>query len=107
MTTKITPKLNMVSVTKFPPETHADGSEIILLPDVAKKLPQLGIVAGVGPGLINKNGFKEPIDLKPDDIVVFKRFSGHNIKIKGKEHFLIPYHDILAKIEVSDDNPED
>jgi len=37
------------------------------------------------------------------DVVYFKEYSGTTVKFEGKEFFLLPYADILAKVVETDE----
>ena len=72
----------------------------ILLPDTAEKeKPEQGRVVSVGPGRKTEDGKIIPLDVKPGQIVLFKKYGPDEIKIDGKEYLIAKEEDILAIIE--------
>lgn len=71
----------------------------IVLPDSAKEKSQEGKVISVGPGKRDKKGKIVPIEVRVGDFILYPKYSGTEIKIKGKEHLIIKEEDILAIIE--------
>lgn len=68
----------------------------IILPETAKEKPERGTVLAVGPGKLNDNGQRAPMDVKAGDVVVFKRYSPDNFKFEDKEYLILSQSDILA-----------
>ena len=65
-----------------------------------KERPQQGIVVAVGPGRKSyRTGERMPIVVKVGDEVKFAAFAGKEIKVDGKEYFLMPETDIQGIIE--------
>jgi chaperonin GroES len=65
-----------------------------------KERPQQGIVAAVGPGKkSNTTGERIPMTVKVGDEVKFASFAGKEVKVEGKEYFLMPETDIQGVIE--------
>ena len=59
-------------------ETTASG---IVLPDTAKEKPQKGKVIAVGDGRFDEDGDKRiPLDVAVDDVVVFSKYGGTELK---------------------------
>ena len=57
--------------------------------------PQEGIVVAVGPGPRNpRNGIRGEMTVKVGDKVKFKAWAGKEVKIEGKEYFIMPELDI-------------
>jgi chaperonin GroES len=69
----------------------------IYLPDTAKEKPQEGKVVAVGPGKINDEGKRIPLDVEVGDIVIYAKYGGSEIKIEGEEMIILRESDILAK----------
>lgn len=78
-------------------EKEVRGSGIIL-PDTAKEKPQKGKVVAVGSGRYLE-GKKVPLEVKVGDVVIFKKYAPDEIKIEGKEYFILEESDILAIIK--------
>lgn len=70
-------------------------SGIILTTGEAKEAPSMGVVVAVGPGKV-EDGKNVKIDLKKDDKVIYKKYSGTEITMDKKEYLLISAEDILA-----------
>ena len=65
-----------------------------------KERPQQGIVVAVGPGRKSyRTGERMPMVVKVGDEVKFAAFAGKEIKVDGKEYFLMPETDIQGIIE--------
>ena len=64
-----------------------------------KERPQQGIAVAVGPGKKTSKGERIPMTVKKGDEVKFAAFAGREIKVDGKEYFLMPETDIQGIIE--------
>ena len=73
-------------------ETTASG---IVIPDTAKEKPQEGEVVAVGPGRF-EDGDRVPMDVKVGDKVLYSKYGGTEVKVKGEEHLVLSARDILA-----------
>ena len=71
----------------------------IIIPDTAKEKPQEGRVVAVGPGKMDDDGKRTPLEVKKDDRVFFGKYSGTDIKIDGVEHLIMREDDILGVME--------
>lgn len=72
----------------------------IILPDtVNKERSEKGKVIAVGPGKLDKDGRRVPLELKKGQIVLFKKYSPDEIKIDDKEYLIVREEDILAVID--------
>ncbi len=69
----------------------------IYLPDTAKEKPQEGKVVAVGPGRMSEDGKRIAMDIKVDDVVVYSKYGGTEIKIDGEELIILRESDVLAK----------
>ena len=77
-------------------ETTAGG---IVLPDTAKEKPQKGKVIAVGPGRLDENGKRIPMEVKEGDVVLFSKYAGTEVKIDDEEYLIMREDDILAILE--------
>ena len=76
-------------------ETFAGGQ--LVLPDTAKEKPQQGKIIAVGPGRLDDDGKRVPMDVKVGDLVVYAKYSGTTFKTEGRDEVLfIKESDILA-----------
>ena len=71
----------------------------IIIPDTAKEKPQQGTVIAAGNGKVNDHGKRRPLDVKAGDRVLFGKYSGQEIKLDGREYFIMKEDDVLAVIE--------
>ena len=95
---KLKPLGDRVVVKAAPHEEKTKGG--LVLPDTVKEKPIEGIVVAVGPGKLNDDGTRTPIDLKPDDRVIYSKYSGTEVKLDGEDELLvISERDILAVVE--------
>jgi chaperonin GroES len=70
----------------------------IIIPDTAKEKPQEAEVVAVGPGKLNDEGKRMPIDVKAGDRVLIGKYSGSEIKIDGEELVILREDEILAVV---------
>ncbi len=71
----------------------------IVLPDTAKEKPQEGSIIAAGPGRLNDEGKREPMDVKVGDKVLYAKYAGTEFKIDGEEYLIVSQKDILAAVE--------
>lgn len=71
----------------------------LIIPETAKEKPTRGKVLAVGPGKRDENGERIPVDVKKGDIVLFGKWGGKEVKIRGKEYLLMKEEDIFGIIE--------
>ena len=78
-------------------QTTASG---LVIPDTAKEKPQEGKVLAVGPGRFDEDGDKRiPLDVKIDDVVIYSKYGGTEIKYNGEEYLLLSARDVLAVVD--------
>ena len=94
---KIKPLNDRVLVLRIDEEEKTSGG--IIIPDTAKEKPQEGKVVAAGPGKLDENGKRVPLDVKKDDRVLFGKYAGTEIKIDGVEHIIMKEDDILGIME--------
>jgi len=70
----------------------------IIIPDTAKEKPQEAEVVAVGPGKLNDDGKRQPMDVKAGDRILIGKYSGSEIKIDGDELVILREDEILAVI---------
>lgn len=71
----------------------------IVIPDTAKEKPQQGEVVAVGPGRLDDNGKRIPMDVKVGDRILYAKYSGQEVKIDGEEYIVLSEKDVLCKLE--------
>jgi len=74
-------------------KTTASG---IVIPDSAKEKPQEGEVLAVGPGRVDDNGNRVPLDVAVGDKVIYSKYGGTEVKYDGEEYLILSARDILA-----------
>ena len=94
---KIRPLNDRVLVLRIDEEEKTSGG--IIIPDTAKEKPQEGKVVAAGPGKLDDDGKRMPLEVKKNDRVLFGKYSGTDIKIDGVEHLIMREEDILGIIE--------
>jgi len=75
-------------------EQKSDGG--IIIPDTAKEKPMKGKVISAGPGAVQEDGKRTPMEVKKGDTILFGKYAGTEIKIDGKEMLIMRESDILA-----------
>ena len=76
--------------------TTASG---IVIPDTVKEKPQEGKIIAMGLGKFNEDGdARIPFEVKVGDVVMYKKWSGTEVKSDGKDMILIKEDDILAVV---------
>ncbi|WP_214833902.1 co-chaperone GroES [Exiguobacterium sp. s152] len=68
----------------------------IVLPDTAKEKPQQGRVLAVGTGRVTDQGERIALDVKENDLVIYSKYAGTEVKHEGKEYLIVRESDILA-----------
>jgi chaperonin GroES len=76
-------------------QTTASG---LVIPDTAKEKPQEGEVLAVGPGRIDDNGNRVPLDVNVGDKVIFSKYGGTEVKHGGDDLLILSARDVLAVI---------
>ena len=77
-------------------QTTASG---LVIPNTAKEKPQEGEVIAVGPGRVDDNGNRIPVDVKVGDVVIYSRYGGTEVKYDGQEFQILSSRDVLAVVE--------
>ena len=70
----------------------------IIIPDTAKEKPQEAEIIAVGPGKIQDDGSRAPMDVSAGDRVLVGKYSGSEIKIDDTEYIILREDEILAVI---------
>ena len=77
-------------------QTTASG---LVIPDTAKEKPQEGKVVAVGPGRVDDKGNRVPVDVQDDDVVIYSKYGGTEVKYSGQEFLVLSARDVLAIVE--------
>lgn len=76
-------------------QTTASG---LVIPDTAKEKPQEGEVVAIGPGRVDDNGNRVPIDVAVGDKVIYSKYGGTEVKYAGAEYLILSARDVLAVV---------
>ena len=76
-------------------QTTASG---LVIPDTAKEKPQEGEVLAVGPGRVDDNGNRVPLDVSVGDKIIFSKYGGTEVKYNGEELLILSARDVLAVV---------
>lgn len=93
---KFRPLHDQILVLRVESEAKTAGG--LIIPDTAKEKPYQGEIIAVGPGRMDKNGKRVPLDVKKGDRVLFQRYAGTEVKIDGVEHLMMREDDVLCII---------
>lgn len=83
-------------VIKRVDERTTDGG--IVIPETVTDKSQRGVVVAVGPGK-TVDGKIQKMSLKCNDHVIFGKYSGTDITIKGKDYLIIKEDEVIAIID--------
>jgi len=83
-----------------PNEAETQTASGLVIPDTAKEKPQQGEVLAVGPGKRSEtSGELIPVDLKVGDIVLYSKYGGTEVAVKGEDLLVLNSRDVLAVVE--------
>lgn len=77
-------------------QTTASG---LVIPDTAQEKPQEGEVLAIGPGRVDDNGKRVPLDVQVGDKVIYSKYGGTEVKYAGDELLILSARDVLAIVE--------
>ena len=96
MSVKIRPLHDRVLVKRLEEEEQVKGG--IIIPDTAKEKPQEAEVVAVGPGKLQEDGNRQPMDVKAGDRILVGKYSGSEIKIDDEDYVILREDEILAVV---------
>lgn len=96
MAKKLRPLGDRVIVKPTEKEDMTSGG--IYVPETAKEKPQEGEVIAVGPGQIQDDGNRSPMDVAAGDRVIYAKYAGTEFKIEDEKLLILSEKDILAKL---------
>ncbi len=94
---KLRPLHDRILVQRVEEENTTKGG--IIIPDTAKEKPAEGKVVAIGNGKTGDDGKKIPMEIKPNDRILFGKYSGTEVKVDGEEYLIMREDDILGIIE--------
>ena len=92
----IRPLQDRVLVKRLEQEEQVRGG--IIIPDTAKEKPQQAEVIAVGPGKVNDEGKRSPVDVKQGDKILIGKYSGSEIRIDDEDYVILREDEILAVV---------
>lgn len=82
-----------------PSEKENKTESGIYLPESSKERPVQGRVVAVGPGKRLDNGKRAEMSIKVGDTVVYGKYSGSEVEVKGVEHLILRESEVLGVLE--------
>lgn len=90
------PLHNRIIVERATAGEQKQGS--IIIPDSAKEKPQQATVISVGPGKVDKDGKRQPLDVKAGDKVLIGKYSGSEVSVDGNDYVILTEDEVLAVV---------
>ena len=72
----------------------------IVIPETAKEKPQQGEVIAVGPGKRDEKGERIPLDILVGDRILYKKYTGQEVKVERDDLIVLEEREVLAKVIV-------
>ena len=94
---KLNPLHDRVVVKRTEADTKTASG--IFIPDNVAEKPDQGVVLAVGAGRRTESGTLVPMSLNVNDTVLFGKFAGQLVNIKGEELLILKEEEIYAIIE--------
>ena len=94
---KLRPLHDRVIVKRVENETKTASG--IVIPDTATEKPDQGEVLAVGPGRRNDKGEVGAMSVKVGDRVLFGKYSGQTVKVRGDELLVMKEDDLFAVLD--------
>ena len=93
---KVRPLHDRILVHRLDAEAKSTGG--IIIPDTAKEKPMQGKIVAVGPGTLNDNGDRVPLEVKKGDTVLYGKYAGTEVTVDSKDYLILRESDVLAII---------
>lgn len=93
----VKPLADRVVVTPIEEEEEMRGG--LYIPDTAKEKPQQGRVVAVGPGALNDEGERMPMEVEEGDRVLYGKYSGNEVTVDGEELLIVEQSNVLAILD--------
>jgi chaperonin GroES len=84
-------------VKRLNEETKTAGG--IIIPDNHTEKPSEGQVLAVGPGYRFNDGSTRELEVKEGDKILFGKYSGTEVKVKGEDYLIMKEDDILGVLQ--------
>lgn len=93
----VKPLEDRILVKRDEPETRTASG--LYLPESSKERPMTGKVVAAGPGKRLENGNLAKPSVKKGDTVVFGKYAGTEVEIKGESHMIMRESELLGILE--------
>ena len=90
---KFRPLHDRVLIERIEEEITSGG---IVIPDNAKEKPSRGKVIAVGKGKTGDDGKCQALDVKIDDLILFGKYAGTEVKLDEKEFIVMREEDVMG-----------
>ncbi len=81
-----------------PIEADSMTASGLYLPEGSKEKPIQGEVVAVGPGRLLDNGKRAALSVSKGDRVVYSKYAGSEVEIKGDTHLILKETELLGVI---------
>ncbi len=81
-----------------PIESESKTASGIFLPESAKEKPVRGEVVAMGPGKLLDNGNRAQMSVKKGDTVVYGKYAGTEVELKGDKFLIMKESELLGVI---------
>ena len=82
-----------------PIENESKTASGIYLPESAKEKPVRGTVVATGPGKRLENGKRAEMSVRQGNTVVYGKYAGTEVEIKGVKHLILRESELLGVLE--------
>ena len=93
----VTPLEDRILIKPLERETQTESG--IFLPESATEKPMQGKVIATGPGKLLENGERAEPTVKSGDVVVYGKYSGTEIEIKGESQLIVRESELLGLVQ--------
>ncbi|MEM7754809.1 MAG: co-chaperone GroES [Planctomycetota bacterium] len=81
-----------------PIEAEARTESGLYLPESSKERPIQGEIIAAGPGKLLDNGKRANLSVKKGDRVVYGKYAGSEVEIKGDKHLILRETELLGVV---------
>src|SRR6187399_392924 len=85
--TKVSPLADRVVVKALEETEQMRGG--LYIPDTAKEKPQQGEVVAAGPGKLNDDGKRVPLEVAVGNRILYGKYSGTEVNVDGEEYLIL------------------
>jgi len=82
-----------------PSDAETKTASGIYLPESSKEKPVTGKVVSTGPGKRLENGKRAEMSVRNGDTVVYGKYAGTEVEIKGTKHLILRESELLGVLE--------